>query len=208
MENPNPTTMEHQDFKIIMNEGAGNFETLKDILPPKNTQLRMLIIAKRPAPVSVAAGHYFQGNQGKIFWGQLKRYGILEVRGDQAEDSALSANRYGIMDIVKMPSNAGIEPSFFQYKQGVARVRQAIDDYKPGIVLFVYKPPLEKLLAVQGMERFKINYGFNPHLDSFFNGSKVFLCPLPGVGAVTREEIDECLSSLKMEIDILRQAIR
>jgi hypothetical protein len=45
-------------------------KTLADILP-QTSGLEMLFIAKTPAPVSVEAGHYFQGRQGKMFWNKL-----------------------------------------------------------------------------------------------------------------------------------------
>lgn len=53
-----------KEFKttIIIDEKSHN--TLADILPDEG-HLKILFIAKTPAPVSVNIGHYFQGRQGR-----------------------------------------------------------------------------------------------------------------------------------------------
>jgi uracil-DNA glycosylase len=55
--------------------------TLRDILPmPGAPGLRVLFVAKTPAPTSVEAGHYFQGQHGTNFWNRLRTYGLLNDR--------------------------------------------------------------------------------------------------------------------------------
>lgn len=117
--------MDSENFRIIMNEGKGDFETLKDILTADSSQhgrkLIMLIVGKRPAPRSVKAGHYFQGKNGRAFWNLLKEHGILQVPEGQNEDVCLLRHGYGIVDLVKTPGEAGDEPGDEEYRRGMAR---------------------------------------------------------------------------------------
>jgi len=58
------------NYQTTIEIDGGPVKTLLDIVPQRGP-LRMLIIAKTPAPVSVEAGHYFQGAQGRMFWNSL-----------------------------------------------------------------------------------------------------------------------------------------
>ena len=58
------------DHKIKIIVDNVEYDTLEDILP-KKPGLEILFIAKTPAPVSVSAGHYFQGKHGRMFWNKL-----------------------------------------------------------------------------------------------------------------------------------------
>ena len=91
-----------ENHKIILNTNGNEYETLADILPEK-PGLRVIFVAKRPSPVSVKIGHYFQGRQGKLFWSSLKRYGFFDVPIGIYEDDFLLKHKYGIVDIVKIP---------------------------------------------------------------------------------------------------------
>ena len=117
--------------------------TLRDILP-ETPGLRALFVAKTPAPASVEAGHYFQGRQGKLFWGQLKKYGILCQR-TAFEDDALLGQGFGITDIAKKPRPYRDEPSSKEYADGVSRIVNLIKLHKPTVVIFVYKRVLDNL---------------------------------------------------------------
>ena len=63
------------NHKIKIEVNGKEVETLSDILPD-NKNLDILFIAKTPSPVSVDAGHYFQGTQGIMFWNKLANYNI------------------------------------------------------------------------------------------------------------------------------------
>jgi len=82
----------------IIVEGK-KFNTLMDILPSEGN-LEILFIAKTPAPISVDAGHYFQGKQGTMFWNSLSKYDILKVQPGMFADECLSQNNFGITDII------------------------------------------------------------------------------------------------------------
>jgi len=173
-----------------------------DILPDANSltsrKLKMLIIGKRPAPVSVKVGHYFQGQQGKSFWSLLDKYDILKVPIGDHEDDHLLGYGYGIIDIVKKPGEKGDEPTDSQYRYGMTRVLNAIKTHNPDILLFVYKKPLTKMLETTSRRDWKLVYGFNENVNSVFNNSKVFICPLPGVGGATKEDIRTSMQALKI----------
>jgi G:T/U-mismatch repair DNA glycosylase len=83
--------------------------TLRDILP-ETPGLRVLFVAKTPAPGSVELGHYFQGVQGRLFWKLMKQYGLLRPTTDFEDDSLLD-HGYGLTDIAKLPRPFDQEPS-------------------------------------------------------------------------------------------------
>ncbi len=154
------------------------YATLQDILP-QSGPMRMLIIGKTPAPVSVEAGHYFQGQQGRLFWSRLQEYGLLRVPPGRFEDEVLLDHGYGITDIVKRPYPFGAEPSDQEYRDGIARVRQVVRKLAPQVALFVYKKPLDRWLSLDAGWRVRSVYGFNPECEAGF-GCRVFVFPMPG----------------------------
>ncbi|MCX6090690.1 MAG: hypothetical protein NTX88_10065 [Candidatus Atribacteria bacterium] len=164
----------------------------------------ILFVAKTPVSVSVEAGHYFQGKQGTTFWNKLKEYGILKVPPGGKEDDCLLDHKYGITDIVKVPRDYGNEPSEKEYEEGTARIMGLIKKHEPEIVFFVYKAVLENSLKYQfPNQRITAQYGINKNLESFF-GCKVFVFPMPGVGGLTREEIDRHLADFRLELERMK----
>jgi len=157
--------------------------TLRDILPP-TPGLQVLFVAKTPAPVSVKAGHYFQGAQGCQFWCRLKEYGLLKQTVG-FEDDSLLCHGYGLTDIVKVPREYGEEPSREEYEAGLGRILELIRLHQPKIVVFVYKGVLDKISRFKFHIENKSTYGFNPSLEQHSCGARVFAFPLPGVGRCT-----------------------
>jgi G:T/U-mismatch repair DNA glycosylase len=182
--------------KIQMTVDGDTFYTLEDILPETNKELKILYIAKVPAPISVEAGHYFQGRQGAAFWNKLKNYNILNIPNGDKEDDHLLEHDYGIMDIVKKPRQFGNEPTEYEYLKGMDKIIAAIQKYKPKILIFVYKGVLDKILRL----RFNIHkssvYGFNDNLNSNFYGSRVYVFPMPGTH-INAVEIHRSMLELK-----------
>ena len=93
--------------------------------------MRMLIVAKTPALVSVEAGHYFQGRQGRMFWNRLRDYDILTAPPGTHEDDVLLAHGYGLTDVVKVPRNYGNEPSDDEYREGLGRTSVSSHGWSP-----------------------------------------------------------------------------
>jgi len=173
--------MENYQTRIIIN--GKEVLTLKDILPEK-PGLKILFIAKTPAPISVMAGHYFQGKQGMLFWNKLKSYGILKVAPGIKEDTQLLSHGYGMVDICKVPREFGKEPSDKEYRDGMDRIMNIINIHNPTIIVFVYKKPLDKILSTVFSINRKSQYGFNHDLKKLF-GSNVFVFPMPGTPCST-----------------------
>lgn len=152
--------------------------TLRDILPDSG-RLKMLIVAKTPAPLSVAAGHYFQGKQGQMFWSALVGRGLLNVPTGAYHDDHLLAHGYGITDVVKVPRPFGDEPSDDEYRAGIDRVLGLIKTFQPTVLMFVYKGVLDAILRLRFGIKQKAQYGFNTALDHHF-GTRTFAFPMPG----------------------------
>src|SRR6476661_1657020 len=77
-------------------------ETLADLPPLRD---RLLFVGLNPSPVSVEAGHYFQGRLGRLFWGRLMTAAILPADTVVEEaDDALVAAGHGLTDLHKVPT--------------------------------------------------------------------------------------------------------
>lgn len=182
------------NYKTTIQVNGKNHYTLADILP-ENGKIEILFIAKTPAPISVEAGHYFQGKQGTMFWNRLAEYNILKVPNGDFADNHLLKNNYGITDIVKVPRDYGNEPSTEEYKLGLNRILTTIDKLQPKVIVFVYKAVLDKIIELNFGIKTKANYGFNPQLDKHFQ-TKVFVFPMPGTPCKSDEAI-KAMTELK-----------
>lgn len=169
---------ERLDFRTVMRIDDSDVVTLADVIP-SDQPLRMLIVGKAPTPVSVGAGHYFQGRQGRMFWRRLKEYGLLSVPAGDYEDEALALQGFGITNIVKRPHEAGGEPTEAEYRAGADRLFGLLRDTRPRIILFVYKRSLDRLIRARFGKAIDTVYGFNPALEEAF-GARVFAFPMPG----------------------------
>jgi len=200
-------SMRPRDHRIRMNDGGGEFDTLEDILPadnaPQGQKLIMLIVGKRPALTSLGAGHYFQGTQGAAFRENLRRYGIILAPKGEHEDDSLLDQLYGVTDFVKRPAGAGDEPADSEYEENTKRIMLLIKTHEPDILLFLYKPPLLQLLKAKSVDSPIPKYGFNPDLEEIL-GARVFLCPLQGVGGVTKIEIEDAMTELRDAVKEIR----
>ena len=76
-------------------------ETLADLPPLRD---RLLFVGLNPSPVSVEAGHYFQGRLGRTFWRRLITASILpaETEIDTADDTLVAVG-HGVTDLHKRP---------------------------------------------------------------------------------------------------------
>jgi len=85
----------------ILADGS-TVETLADLPPLRD---RLLFVGLNPSPVSVEAGHYFQGRLGQLFWRRLMTAAILPADTPIASaDDALVAAGHGVTDLLKIPS--------------------------------------------------------------------------------------------------------
>lgn len=184
------------NYKIEIATGNETFITLQDILPETNKKLKILFVAKVPAPISVDDGHYFQGKQGKTFWNLLKSYGIINVPAGDKADEHLIEHGYGIIDIVKKPKQYSDEPTKCEYLMGMNRIIATIEKHRPEVIVFVYKGVLDKIMKYKFGFKDRSTYGFNDDLNDLFSGSRVFVFPMPGTPC-TKEKINTSMLELE-----------
>ena len=124
--------------------GIATVETLADLPPLRD---RLLFVGLNPSPVSVEAGHYFQGRLGHLFWRRLMTAGILPPGTDIATaDDALMDAGHGLTDLRKAPS-ARDEASDAILRAGVGPLWQKVAIWRPAAVVFVYKRAAEIVAA-------------------------------------------------------------
>lgn len=173
--------------RVTIRAGDRDVVTLADILPAEGP-ISMLMIGKVPASISVEAGHYFQGRQGRMFWKRLSAYGLLRASPTAFEDDALLAHGYGLTDIVKVPRSYGNEPSDEEYREGLGRILGLVSRLEPQVLLFVYKRVLDQILRLSFDRRDKAAYGFNEDLEELF-GARVFVFPMPGTPCTAAQAV-------------------
>jgi double-stranded uracil-DNA glycosylase len=115
-------------------------ETLADLPPLRD---RLLFVGLNPSPVSVNAGHYFQGRLGRMFWERLIVAQILPRDTEiETADDALVAAGHGLTDLLKVPSKRDTA-SDATLRAGVGPLWQKIAVWRPAAVVFVYKRAAE-----------------------------------------------------------------
>ena len=115
-------------------------ETLADLPPLRD---RLLFVGLNPSPVSVAAGHYFQGQLGRAFWQRLIVAQILpkDTPIETADDMLVAAG-HGVTDLLKVPS-ARDTATDEVLRAGVGPLWRKIAIWRPAAVVFVYKRAAE-----------------------------------------------------------------
>ncbi|MEA2576640.1 MAG: hypothetical protein QOD78_228 [Chloroflexota bacterium] len=115
-------------------------ETLADLPPLRD---RLLFVGLNPSPVSVTAGHYFQGRLGRMFWERLMVAQILPRDTPiETADDALIAAGHGVTDLFKVPSKRDTATDA-TLRAGVGPLWQKIAVWRPAAVVFVYKRAAE-----------------------------------------------------------------
>jgi len=127
----------------IVVDGA-TVETLADLPPLRD---RLLFVGLNPSPVSVEAGHYFQGRLGQLFWRRLMTAAILPADTAIASaDDTLVAEGHGVTDLYKVPSPRD-EASDATLRSGVGPLWQKVAIWRPAAIVFVYKRAAEIVAA-------------------------------------------------------------
>lgn len=118
-------------------------ETLEDLLRPG---LRAVCVGINPSPVSVAAGHYYQGRAGQKFFERLRSVGLIPD-GEGYEDDLAFSEGVGFTDIVKRPtpSAKGITPE--EYEHGKQLLAGKLTERGPEIMIFTFKKTAEMLFG-------------------------------------------------------------
>jgi double-stranded uracil-DNA glycosylase len=115
-------------------------ETLADLPPLRD---RLLFVGLNPSPVSVEAGHYFQGRLGRTFWRRLVTASILPPDTDiDTADDTLVAVGHGVTDLHKRPSPRD-DATDDELRAGVGPLWHKISVWRPAAVVFVWKRAAE-----------------------------------------------------------------
>ncbi len=139
LERPGPGP--HRTTIVI---GGRPVETLADLPPLRD---RLLFVGLNPSPVSVEAGHYFQGDLGLRFWGRLITAAILPPDTEiAAADDALVAAGHGVTDLLKLPTPRD-EATDETLRSGVGPLWQKVAIWRPAAIVFVYKRAAEIVAA-------------------------------------------------------------
>jgi TDG/mug DNA glycosylase family protein len=126
--------------RTTIDVAGASVETLADLPPLRD---RLLFVGLNPSPVSVAAGHYFQGRLGRAFWQRLIVAQILPHDTPiEAADDALVAAGHGLTDLLKVPSTRDTATDSV-LRAGVGPLWQKIAIWRPAAVVFVYKRAAE-----------------------------------------------------------------
>lgn len=147
----------------------------------------VLLIGINPSPVSVAAGHYYQGTLGRRLWTRLAGVNLLRGATSGAEDDAFTAAGHGLTDLAKRPTSraSGLSPQ--ELVAGIEVLRDKVRNWRPGLLLFVYRPPAEAVLG---------NRAISPGKCGTFEGIPAFLLSGPYAPCDVSERIDAELARL------------
>ena len=126
--------------RITIDLDGARVETLADLPPLRD---RLLFVGLNPSPVSVAAGHYFQGRLGRTLWRRLITAQILPPQTDiDTADDALVAAGHGLTDLHRRPSPRD-DATDSTLRAGVGPLWHKISVWRPAAVVFVWKRAAE-----------------------------------------------------------------
>ena len=162
-------------------------ETLADLLRPG---LRAVCVGINPAPRSVRAGHYYQGNLGQKLFARLQQAHVVRPGCGGWQDDEAFAGGVGFTDIVKRPTNRAAEVRLEEFEHGQRLLEAKLEEHRSPLVIFTFKQAARKLFG-----NFAGN-GFVPGLQLAY--SQVFVMPGPyesaGTANATLAELAEYVS--------------
>jgi TDG/mug DNA glycosylase family protein len=175
-----PLDVSDVDERISELEGKSSTpkrETLPDIEPKEGG---VLLVGINPAPISVAAGHYYQGRLGRRLWRRLERVGLLTDASSGSEDEAFARAGHGLTDLVKRATTSATELGADELAAGVDSLREKIKKWKPGLILFAFSQPA----------RYALGRRMEPGLAPELEGVSTFLLSGPYAAAAETDRID------------------
>ena len=134
--------------------------TLSDIWPEST---RAMIVGLNPAPVSVEAGHYYQGQTGQRQLRRLAAAGLFIVSGSlrHFEEPAAKVG-VGFTDIVKRPTRGESDVTGVEIEYGKTRFEVQLAERDVGLIISVFRQPVEALLGhggAPGLQKLRTSWG-------------------------------------------------
>lgn len=124
---------------------GAEYLTLRDVLP---TNPRAVIVGLNPSPVSVTAGHYFQGRVGQRQLRRLASAGLFRLPdGVRTFEDAALASGIGFTDIVKRPTVGEKDLVAGELEHGRGLLREKLEALGVPVVVCVFRHPVEALLG-------------------------------------------------------------
>jgi len=122
-----------------------DYLTLRDVLPHRP---RAVIVGLNPSPVSVAAGHYYQGPVGQRQLRRLAAAGLFTLPDGVRtfEDAAIAAG-VGFTDIVKRPTVGEKDLVTGEVEHGSGLLAEKLGALNVPFVVCVFRHPVEALLG-------------------------------------------------------------
>jgi TDG/mug DNA glycosylase family protein len=152
--------------RVVLDWMGRDVVTLADLLRPG---LRAVVVGINPSPVSVAAGHYYQGRVGQRFFARLAQAGVLPPGAGFEDDRAFAAG-IGFTDVVKRPTAraTGLLPGELDHGRRLLENKlMALDAPR---VIFTFKGAARALLGTF--------VGHGVHVTRLA-GAEVFVMPGP-----------------------------
>lgn len=160
--------------------------TLDDVWPEGNC--RTAIVGLNPAPSSVAAGHYYQGQSGQRQLHRLVDAGLFSRPTARFfEESALQSG-VGFTDIVKRPTAGERQISKAEIEFGTELLSTKLSSRDVSLVVCVFRHPVGVLLGSFGVP------GLQTRRTSW--GAQVFRMPGPFAPAAEVAEVMGQLQNL------------
>ncbi len=157
--------------------------TLADLL---RGGLLAVVVGINPSPVSVAAGHYYQGRVGQRFLARLVTSGVLDLSGEGFEDDRAFAQGIGFTDAVKRPTAraGGLRAGELEHGRELLEARLAAIGAPR--VIFTFKRAATTLLGEFA--------GHGVLTDRSLGGTGVFVMPGP---MERTDRVDRALRDLR-----------
>jgi TDG/mug DNA glycosylase family protein len=175
---PGRSAAEHSadpGHRVDLSWRGSSVETLDDLLRPG---LLAVVVGINPAPVSVAAGHYWQGSTGRTLWRRLRRVGLLPDDHAGFEDDAAFAAGVGFTDVVKRPTRGAADLASGELESGRGELEGKLIDAKVPLVIFAFKKAAVTLLGP---------FDGNGFVPARLGGAEVFVMPGPYESAETAD---------------------
>ena len=145
--------------------GGEAVRTLCELLRPG---LRAIIVGINPSPVSVQAGHYYQGQLGRRLWQRLTQYGILTDLAKGQEDMAAYRQGFGFVDLIRRPTRRAAELTAGEVSAAIPDLLARLKPYAKDdpLILFVFKQAADAVGPALQSEGFRIQRFPAPYLKS------------------------------------------